>query len=189
MPLIPEACARPRTSVDPDFGVDVEAGKDIEGKGEQRVAGKNRGCLVEGLVDGGQTAAQIVVVHRRKVVMDEAVAMHAFKRGRGFDDQPAGLVEKAGALDQQKRPYALAAAERCVTHGGKQAVRPNGVTGAVAGRQKPLEGCLSGRGDRGEAGLESLAHRLRLGRKRRGVKPGRLRRPATASIRGGWRSE
>ena len=57
-------------------------GEDVEGKRQQAVAGEDGGRLVEGAVHGRLAAAQIVVVHRRQVVMDQRVAVHAFERRR-----------------------------------------------------------------------------------------------------------
>ncbi len=57
--------------------------QDFEGEGEQRVAGKDGGRLVEGDMQRGAAAADGVVVHRRQVVMHQGVAMHAFERAGG----------------------------------------------------------------------------------------------------------
>jgi hypothetical protein len=49
------------------------------------------------------TAAHVVVVHRGQIVVDEAVAMDAFERGRGSDDALAGEPENARRLNDEKR--------------------------------------------------------------------------------------
>jgi hypothetical protein len=46
-------------------------GDDVEGERQQAVAGKDRRRLVEGDMHGRLAAAQVVVVHRRQVVMHE----------------------------------------------------------------------------------------------------------------------
>ena len=65
---------------DADVGVAVGRGigEDVEGEGQQAVAGENCGGLVERLVRGRAAAAEIVVVHGGEVVVDEAVAVDAF---------------------------------------------------------------------------------------------------------------
>ena len=55
---------------------------DVEGKRQQAVAGKDGRRLVEGLVHGGLAAAQIVIVHRRQVIVDERIAVNAFEGRR-----------------------------------------------------------------------------------------------------------
>ena len=51
----------------------------------KRVAGEDRGRLVKGLVHGRAAPAQVVVIHRRQIVMHERVAMHAFERASGVE--------------------------------------------------------------------------------------------------------
>ena len=58
--------------------------QDLEGERQQRVAGKDGRRLVEGPVDGGTSAPDIVVVHRGKVVMHQRIAVHAFQRRGGI---------------------------------------------------------------------------------------------------------
>ena len=68
----------------------VRVAQDLEGEGEQGVAGQDRGRLVEGEVQGRAAAAHRVVVHRRQIVMHQRVAMDAFERAGG--GQRVGLV-------------------------------------------------------------------------------------------------
>ena len=53
------------------------------GKGQrlQRVPDQHRGALVVGAVAGRAPAAQVIVVHRRQVIVDEAVDVDQFHRG------------------------------------------------------------------------------------------------------------
>ena len=91
--------------------VDRIAGDDVEGNRQQRVAGEDRGGVVIGFVQGRAAAAQVGIVHRRQIVMDQRVAVDAFQRGA---DQQRGFARDAehrGALDRQERPQPLAAAE------------------------------------------------------------------------------
>ena len=54
----------------------------------QCIAGENRGCFVEAHVTRWPAASQIVVVHRRQIVVNERVGMDHLKRARGPDQQP-----------------------------------------------------------------------------------------------------
>ena len=83
----------------------------VESKGEQPVAGQDRGRLVELLVRGGPAAAEIVVVHRRQVVMHQRVAVHELDGGAGHQRMLALDAEQRGRLDRQKGPQPFAAAE------------------------------------------------------------------------------
>ena len=56
-------------AADIGVGMDVRPGENIEGHGQQRIAGQNGGGFVEGLVHGRPAAAQVVIVHRRQVVV------------------------------------------------------------------------------------------------------------------------
>ncbi len=75
------------------IGMRRGVGKDLEGERQQRVSRQDCGRLIESLVHGRPPAAQIVIVHRRQVIVSERIAMHAFKRRagiqRGFIGQPA----------------------------------------------------------------------------------------------------
>ena len=53
---------------------------ETEGEGQQAVARQDRRRLVKGPVDGRPAAPEIVVVHRRQIVMDERVAVDALER-------------------------------------------------------------------------------------------------------------
>ena len=56
--------------------------REAERLGEEPVAGEDRHVLAEGHVAGGLAAAQLVVVHRRKVVVDQRVGVdHLDRRG------------------------------------------------------------------------------------------------------------
>jgi hypothetical protein len=59
------------------------AREEAEGERQQRVAGEDRERLAVDLVAGRPAAAQVVVVHRGQVVVDEAVGVDALDGGRG----------------------------------------------------------------------------------------------------------
>ena len=87
----------------------------------------------------GWPRLQIVIVHRRQIVMDQRIAVHAFERRR--DPQRIGRVgvEQRGAFHDQQGPQPLAAVEDAVPHRGQQAGRPSDLAGAGADGQQPVE--------------------------------------------------
>ena len=98
-------------------------GEDFEGEGEQRVAGEDRGRLVIGDVDGGAAAAQIVVVHGGKVVVDQRVAVQRLERRAGAHGALARHAEQLRAGDHEERPQPLAGAEGGMAHRRDEARR------------------------------------------------------------------
>ena len=107
-------------------GMDLRPGQNVEGQSQQRVAGQDRGRLVEFLVHGRLAAPQVVIVHRRQVVMHQRIAMQQFERAAGQQRAVARRAEQRGGLDHQKGPQPFAAAERGMAHGGHQPLRPRG---------------------------------------------------------------
>ena len=98
-PAMPPAPAARASESDIEIASSV--GEDVEGQRQQRVAGEDRRRLVEGLVDRRPAAAEVVVVHRRQVVMDEAVGMDAFERRGGGDDRPRRSAPKSCAASMR----------------------------------------------------------------------------------------
>ncbi len=84
--------------------MDLVAGDDVEGEGQQRVTGEDRGGIIIGFVEGGPAAAQIAVVHRRQVLVDQRIAVDAFERRAGQQGGVARNAEHGGTLHHQKRP-------------------------------------------------------------------------------------
>ena len=92
------------------------AGQHVEGIGQQPVAGENGGRLVIGPVRRRPAAAQIVVVHRRQIVVHQAVAMHHLYGRTGAQGPVFGNVEQRRALHGQEGTQPLAAVQRGVPH-------------------------------------------------------------------------
>jgi len=99
-------------------GVWPEAvGENLEGRRLQRIAGQHRRRLVIGLVHGGPAAAQVVVVHARQIVVNQAVGVDALQRaGRAQQplllqvEHPAGLDDARGGTVGQFAQLTLAPA-------------------------------------------------------------------------------
>ncbi len=93
------------------IGMCCRIGGHVECVGQEPVADENGGCLVIGLMRRRPAAAQIVIVERRKIVVDQRIAMDHFKCGRGAQHAFALDAEKPRRFDHQKRAQALAAAK------------------------------------------------------------------------------
>ena len=109
--------------------VDFVAGDDVEGQRQQSVAGEDRGGVVGLLVQRRPAAAQIAVVHRRQIVMDQRIAVDAFERGARQQRGLARDAEHGRTLDHQERPQPLAAAEARIAHRVHQPLRPGDLVG------------------------------------------------------------
>ena len=81
------------------------------------------GGLIEGAMRGGLSTAQIVIVHRRKIIVHQRVGMDQFHRGgRRVQHLRRDVQCFTGEINQQW-PQALAAAEHRVALRGVQALR------------------------------------------------------------------
>ena len=100
------------------------SGDDVEGKRQKGVADKDGGCVIESLVHGRPSAAQVVIVHCRQVVVDKGVAVHELEGGARH--QRAGTIDikESSGLGDEERAQPLASVEGRMTHGRKKARRP-----------------------------------------------------------------
>ncbi len=133
------------------IGMGLWPRQDVEGEGEQAVAGQDGGRLVELLVRGRLAAPQFVVVHGGQIVVHQRVAVHAFQRRARHQGVLPRHVEQGRAFDDQERPEPLAAAEAGIAHGLEQPRRPARFARAGRCRQQPVEQDLDVGGDRIEA--------------------------------------
>ena len=99
----------------------IGRGEDLEGERQQAVAGQDRGRLVKRLVRRGPPAPQVVIVHGGQIVVNQRIAVHAFKRRRRVQRPLDGHAEQRRALDHKERPHPLAAAQRAIAHRFEQA--------------------------------------------------------------------
>jgi hypothetical protein len=69
-------------------------------------------------------AAQIIIIHRGQIVMDQRIAMHTFQRG-GRDQGAFRAAAATGPMgrEQQKRPQPLAAGQSGMPHGRQKTGR------------------------------------------------------------------
>ena len=120
----------------------------LEGERLQRVAGEDGDGFAEGDVAGGMAAAQVVVVERGQVVVDERVGVQHLQRRAEVGDAGGQLAvagDHARGFHAEDRAQAFAAGEDAVAHGAVDGV------GQRLGRgQKSFEGCVGERDARGE---------------------------------------
>src|SRR5271157_4187694 len=85
----------------------------------QRVAGKDGGGLAVGFVAGGTPAAQVVVVERGQVVVDERVGVqHLQRRAQLLDAERDAALDHLRGFHAQDGPQALASGKDAVSHRG-----------------------------------------------------------------------
>ena len=96
--------------------LDAMLGGAEEGQRLQRVAGEDGGGLIEGLMAGGPAAPQVVVVHRRQIIVDQGVGVEHLDRRHGPGAGMVMAADRAAGRQHQRRAQAFAAGEHAVTH-------------------------------------------------------------------------
>lgn len=91
-------------------------------------------------------AAHIVIVHRGQIIVNERIAMHAFKGcGHTHGFALAGFYAKQGCtFHNKKRPQALAAIKRAMAHGGHQLFWADDFARQRAVAQNIVQQCFNG---------------------------------------------
>ncbi len=92
------------------------AGRRGDRLGEQAVTGEDRNVLAVDDVRGGPSAAQLVVVHRRQVVVDQRVRMDELDRGSCRQHLNRVASRRARCGETQDRADPLTAGEQRVAH-------------------------------------------------------------------------
>ena len=96
----------------------LQARQHLVGVGLQRVAGKDGRRLAKSFVAGGTAAAQVVVVERRQVVVDERVGVqHLQRRAQFLDAGGNAALDHLRGFHAEDGPQALAAGEDAMPHG------------------------------------------------------------------------
>ena len=116
--------------------VDFVSADDVEGERQQSVPGQDRGRIVGLLVQGRPAAAQIAVVHRRQIIVNQRITVDAFERSPGQKRGLARNAEHRRTLDHQKGPQPFSPAEARVPHGVHQPSRPRDFVGQGRIRQQ-----------------------------------------------------
>ncbi len=110
---VPVAWAMRRTISTTDGGGNAKVGEHFIGLGLERVAGEDGGGFAEGDVAGGLAAAEVVVVERGQVVVDERIGVEHFEGG-------GELFNAFGRLRGARRSSARL---RCRARGGGACLR------------------------------------------------------------------
>src|SRR5216684_2256106 len=155
----PGRACKPEHERDADRGVRVglRPCQDVECKREQAIAYQNGSCLVECLVQRRPAAAQVIIVHRRQVVVYKRIAMDAFERCGRHQAQLLRHRKQRRAFDHEKRAEPLAAAEARIAHGVEQASRAGTLARNRAEAKKSIEKSFGQRRNLAEARLEQRA--------------------------------
>ena len=109
----------------------------MKGPGQKGVAGEDGDSLAEGLVGGGLAPAQVVVVHGREVVVDQAVRVDHLGRAGKREHLRALPSDRLARGQREHRSDALSPGEEAVAHGAVDRLRPG-----VIGRQGAVESRL-----------------------------------------------
>ena len=92
----------------------------LERQRQEAVPGQDRRGLVERPVAGRSAAPQVVVVHRRQVVVDQRIGVHHLQRTSRRQRRLAVAAARLGRHQAQDRPQPLAAPQHAVTHRHRQ---------------------------------------------------------------------
>ena len=155
-------------------------GDPLERQRQQRVAGQDRGRLAERLVVARAAAPEVVVVHRRQVVVDQRVAVHQLDRARRRStdvvDRPAPSPTASAAASASSGRSRLPGRQQRVAHRLDQ---PPGI--AARGRaSRASNSASSSARARRQPGRSSESHDALRAHRASGVSSGerRGRRPA-----------
>lgn len=126
-------------------GADATEGGDFESLGEESVAGKDGNAFAKDLVAGETSAAVVVVVHRREVVVDEGVGVDTLDGTGEGHGQGGRAAASLGGGERQDGTEPLAPGEKGVAHGPMDGSRANGGT-----REQTVEGAVDFRAALGQ---------------------------------------
>ena len=102
----------------PRFGATLQLGEYFVGISLQAVSGENRDGLAKNLVTRGSAAAQVIVIERRQVVMNERIGVQHFQRcAEFFDSFGERAGDHASGFHAENGAQALASGEDAVAHG------------------------------------------------------------------------
>ncbi len=91
--------------------------QEVERPGEQGVSCEDRDGFAEDLVARRLATSQVIVVHGRQVVVDEAVGVHHLDGTRQREQLFAVASHGFARGEDQQGPNALTAREEAVAHG------------------------------------------------------------------------
>ena len=136
-----------------------QLGDGLEGERLQRVAGEDGDGFAEGDVAGGMAAAQVVVIERGQIVVDERIGVEHLQRRAEVGDACGQLTvtgHHARGFHAEDRAQAFAAGEDAVAHGAV-----DGMGQRIGRGEESFEGCVGERDARGEQGSYRGIHQIR----------------------------
>ena len=101
---------------DERIGVSRGIGEHLERQRVEAIAGEDRGRLVELLVHRRAAAAQVIIVHRRQVVMDQRIDVDCLQRGRDPARAVHVAIEQPRGGEDEQRAQSFAAVDGGVAH-------------------------------------------------------------------------
>ena len=100
------------------IGVEVvQLCQHFESEREQGISCQDGHGVAENLVAGGPAAAQIVIIERGKIVMDQRIGVNELKRTRGRFNAQRRIRNRLRGCDGEQRTNALPTGEEAVAHG------------------------------------------------------------------------
>jgi len=130
-----------------------DAGHEFESQGQQRVARQDRDPFAEHLVVGRFPSAEVVVVHRGKVVVDQRVGVDHLQRAGGRHHHRGLPPAEFGRHQAEDGPEPFPTGEDRITHGLVDDRRRNG-----GGREIPVERSVHEDLPFVQIGLKRLGH-------------------------------
>ena len=114
----------------------IRTAAEIERHRQQRVAGQDRHRFAIDLVIRRLPAPEVVVVHRRQVVVNERVGMDQFQRAGDRHQSRRGLTHRFCRGNRQDRADPLSARHETVPHAFVQGRRRRGGAGMTESRNR-----------------------------------------------------
>jgi hypothetical protein len=96
--------------------VSARIAQDLEGNGEQGIAGEDRRGFIISQMDSRLASPQIVVIHARQVIMDERMNVNTFHCETRAKRHRAGHSKHVGRRAGKQRPQSFAAADCSIAH-------------------------------------------------------------------------
>ena len=99
------------------FGRTLQLGQHFVSLGLQRTACENCDCFSENFMTGRPAAAQIVVVERGQIVVDERIGVQHLQRGsKFFDSRGKGTRDHAASFHTKNGAQTFSPGEHAMTH-------------------------------------------------------------------------
>ena len=121
-----------------DTGSDL-VGDHLERQGQEAVPRQNRRRLVKRLVTRRPPAPQVVVVHRRQVVVDQRIGMNHLESTGRAHRRPGIAATGFGRHQAKHRPQPLSTPQHAVTHRRCQPGRRGRPATGINLRQTPIQ--------------------------------------------------